>query len=247
MYSKDFLKERYFVLEKSKFQRNVTAGVDHKLQFSVFEHSLEPLHFLIMAAVHGIRKAKDRGQFRYQKITFLVESRTIVIISIINEFCRIITYRAGNDSSLFCGKSDDLGRHDDAVRTLCHIAHADVFTAVMELYGDLEKKTFSCTHTVDFLHAVKDRQCDIRCALDMVFAAGIAFGNVSGSNQNVIFEIVGALDEFLLFSVIVGNSIKKRNSRNPDCFCLENVDEVFADDHRRNDQGLPFHKILHRR
>ena len=48
---------------------------------------------------------------------------------------------------------------------------------------------------------------------------------------------MGALDKFLLFSVIVGNSIKKRNSRNPDCFCLENVDEVFADDHRRNDQG----------
>ena len=107
----------------------------------------------------------------------------------------------------------------------------------MKQCRDLQQQTFSCTHTVDFLHAVKDRQCDIRCALDMVFAAGIAFGNVSGSNQNVIFEIVGALDELLLFSVIVGNSIKKRNSRNPDCLCLENVEEIFADDHRRNDQG----------
>ena len=79
---------------------------------------------------------------------------------------------------------------------------------------------------MDLLHAVKDRQCDLCCTLDMVFAAGITFCNISGSYQNIIFEVMDTLDKFFLLTIIISNSVKKRNSGNPDSLRLKNIQKV---------------------
>ena len=88
-----------------------------------------------------------------------------------------------------------------------------------------------------FFHAVKNIQTQIHGSLNVALAAGITFGNVFRCNQNIVFKVVDTLDKFLFFREIIRHSVKKGNSRCPQCFCIENVNKVFAHDHGRCDQG----------
>ena len=102
-----------------------------------------------------------------------------------------------------------LRSHNDLIGALCHISHTDIFATVMKLHCDLKKQTLSVSHSVHFLHAVKNRQGKVGSTLNMILSSRITFGNVSGCHQNIIFKIMCALNKILLFPEIIGNAIKK--------------------------------------
>ena len=115
----------------------------------------------------------------------------------------------------------------------------------MKLDSDLKKKPFSCSHSVDFFHAVKNSQSQLRCPLNMVFTAGISFGNISGSDQNVIFKIMGTFYIFFLFAEIIRNTVQKRHTGNPNSLCLKYIQKAFADNHGRHNKGSIFRINIH--
>ena len=115
----------------------------------------------------------------------------------------------------------------------------------MKLHCDLKKQTLSVSHSVHFLHAVKNRQGKVGSTLNMILSSRITFGNVSGCHQNIIFKIVHTLNEILLFPKIIGDSVQKGNTGHPKGFCIEQVNKVLADDHGRHDQSRIFRINVH--
>ena len=107
----------------------------------------------------------------------------------------------------------------------------------MKLHCDLKKQTLSVSHSVHFLHAVKNRQGKVGSTLNMILSSRITFGNVSGCHQNIIFKIVRTLNKILLFPKIIGNTIKKRYTWHPKRFCIEKIHKIFTDNHSWHDQS----------
>ena len=115
----------------------------------------------------------------------------------------------------------------------------------MKKNRNLQKKAFTFSHAVDLLCAVKNIQSQIGGSCNMVLSAGIPFGNVPGCHQDIIFKIVGTFQIFVFFRIIIGNSIQKRNTGDPQRFRLKNFYEISDNNHVRHDQGSIFRFQFH--
>ena len=110
----------------------------------------------------------------------------------------------------------------------------------MKKNRNLQKKAFTFSHAMDFFCTVKNIQCQIGGSCNMILSTGIPFGNICGRHQDIIFKIVGAFQIFVFFCIIIGNSIQKRNTGDPQCFRLKNFYEISDNNHVRHDQGSIF-------
>ena len=115
----------------------------------------------------------------------------------------------------------------------------------MKKNRDLQKKTFTFSHAMDLFCTVKNIQCQIGGSCNVILSAGIPFGNICGRHQDIIFKIVGAFQIFVFFCIIIGNSIQKRNTGDPQCFRLKNFYEISDNNHVRHDQGSIFRFQFH--
>src|SRR5699024_950024 len=144
----------------------------------VFQHRPQALNFLVMAAVHGVGETEDRRQLGDKQITIFVETGSVVKVLIIYKISGIIADRACDHLTLLRGKADDLRSHDDPVGTFRHVRHTDIFTAVMKLHGNLEKKTLPGSHAVNLLHTVKNGKGELRGTQDVILTAGVTFADI---------------------------------------------------------------------
>ena len=110
---------------------------------------------------------------------------------------------------------------------------------------DLQKKPFTFSHAVDLPCAVKNIQCHIGSSCNVVLSAGIPFGNVPGCHQDIIFKIMDTFQIFIFFRMVIGDPVQKRNTRDPECFCLKDFYKVSDDNHVRHDQRRIFRFQLH--
>ena len=198
-----------------------------------------------MASVHGISNPKNRRKFCYQKIIISVCRYSTFISSVMTKFFCIIAHYICNNISLSRGKAYDFCFHNDPIRAFRYISHTDILSTVMKKDCNLKKKPFSRAHSMNLFYTVKNSKCNLRRSVNVVFSCRISFCNIFRCHNNIIFKIVGSFYKIFLLRKIIRDSIKKRNSRGPECLCIKYFDKVFTDNHCRDYQRRIFRINLH--
>ena len=117
------------------------------------------------------------------------------------------------------GQADDLRSHDDIVRTLCQIGQADIFSAVMENRGDLQKEPLSLSKAVHPFHAVKNGQGNLFKGFAPFPASPVSLTDILGAGYNIFLKVVGRGQDMVLLCIFVGNAVAQRHPWRPYLFC----------------------------
>ena len=77
----------------------------------------------------------------------------------------------------------------------------------MKEHRNLQKEPLPLSHAVNPLHFIKNGEGQVFRAGQMGFVALVALGNVLGCLYDVIFKIVGGLEDLLALRIVVGQAV----------------------------------------
>ena len=160
-----------------------------------------------MAPIHGVGHTKNGTYLGRQKIILLIQRRSYGKFLKGNKFFRIKANGTGDNLSLPVRQSDDLRGHNNLIGAFGRAVHADVFSAVMKQYRNLQKKPFPFSHAMDSLHLIKNSQGQIFRSRQMRLVALVTLGNVLGRLYNIVFKIVAGLKDLFPLRIIVGQAV----------------------------------------
>ena len=119
------------------------------------------------------------------------------------------------------GEADDLRSHYYIVYTLVIIGQAYVFSAVVKDRGDLEEQPLSLPEPVDLPGLIEYLDTEFFNMLHMLFRALVAFGDHTGSGNDILLKLVDPVPRGIAIILLVRNagSVFYRNGK----FSVTNV------------------------
>ena len=121
----------------------------------------------------------------------------------------------GDDFLFNLGNTDDLRGLDDIVRAFREIRHADIFSAVIERRGNLQKEFFPGTHTMEFSGAVKDFKSNPCDRVRALFTAPVASADLPRTGQNILFKIMWCLEISAFLGKLIDDTVTECNTWEP--------------------------------
>ena len=134
----------------------------------------------------------------------------------------------GDDLPLSTGQSYDLCGHDDIVRAVGKVLHADIFATVMQNCTQSQQKPFPASHSVDPFDAVKNLQSDQLQCLCPLLAPFVALGSLKCACEDIFVKIMRRFDIPPAHGIIVDNPVTERHAGDPDQIGFHGLCDTFC-------------------
>ena len=217
------MKEFTSFLKKALLQGNILCGIGGQNQLTLLQGRLKPFQFLLMTSVQTVCQTQDCRQLCHGQIGFPVQTANIISATVINEFTVVKPDHICNNLPLLVGQTDHLCSHDNLVRALANIHHADEFTAFLQNRSQPEIQQLSASQSMDFLQAVENGNRNIFQRLCALSAAHIALVHVHGTGYDIAFEIMLSPKQLLLLRILISNTVAKGHTGHPDLFHIHKL------------------------